>query len=251
MTTRTERLRGPNGNLNILIAEAKAPVAGTLVCLHGGPGGDYRGNDGIFDDLRSYCTNFGYNIVQFDMFGAGASDGHPEDITLRSQVGDYESVLAYAQVAFPGDLHIVGESMGATIAALTWKENVTSYLLLWPAFDLRDTDLRPYLSEPWTSRIAEQGYVDDNGSIVGREFLKEIAHHDFTPCFALPQTPCLIVHGKRDSAVPFQQSLDAVRAAAGECVLFAHPGGDHGLQRPEERDFTRKAIQWWLSRWSK
>ena len=249
MTTRT--LHGPNGNLNVVITEATAPAIGTLVCLHGGPNGDYRGNDGIFDDIRSYSPQLGYNVVQFDMFGAGSSDGQQADITLKSQLGDYECVFAFTEATFPGKIFVVGESMGATIAALAWKAQVASYLLLWPAFDLRDTDLQPYLSEPWTSTVAKQGYLDDNGVVVGGEFLNEIAHYDFTSCFALPPVPCLLVHGKRDSAVPFQQSLDAVKAATGECVLFAHPNGDHGLQRPEERDFTRKAIQWWLSRWSK
>lgn len=241
-------LHNQNGQIRLYIAEAPPPAMGTLVCVHGGPGGDHRGNDGIFDDIAKYCGSFRYNIVQFDMFGAGKSDGGPADITLKTQLRDYETALEFATQNLAKPIHVIGESMGATIAALDWKDNVATYVLLWPAFDLKDTDLRPYLSEPWLEVLSKNGYLEDNGMIIGRDFLQEVAHHDFSSCFCLPKSPCLLVHGKRDMAVPFQQSLDAVKQSKGESVLFAHPAGDHGLQRPDEREFTRTAIKWWLSR---
>lgn len=245
---KTVKLHNANGTIAAYVRETSVPAAGTLVCVHGGPGGDHRGNDGIFDEIAEYCGELDYNIVQFDMFGAGESEGGPADITLQTQLRDYKSALDFAARNLQGSLHVVGESMGATIAALDWKADVATHVLLWPAFDLRDTDLRPYLAEPWTSVLESSSYLEDNGVIIGREFVREIADYDFSQCFRLPASPCLLVHGKADTAVPFGQSVRAVTESAGECVLFAHPIGDHGLQRREERDFTRCAIRWWLSR---
>jgi uncharacterized protein len=245
---RTVKLRNSNGEICAYVFDAPDGGRATLLSVHGGPGGDHRGNDGIFDDIASYCGDYGFNLVQFDMFGAGASEGKPQDITLRTQLADYLSVLEFARVALKKPVHVVGESMGATIAALDWSQDVLTYLLLWPAFDLRNTDLQPYLGERWSPILESQGFLDDDGTILGREFMREVAEFDFSPCFSLPSCPCLIVHGKGDSAVPFGQSIRAVQEAAGETVLFAHPTGNHGLQLKEERDFTRRAVQWWLSR---
>jgi hypothetical protein len=194
-----------------------------------------------------YCGDLGYNLAQFDMYGAGGSDGKPADITLKTQLRDYNSVVDYAAAKLRGPVHVVGESMGATIAALNWRADIASFVLLWPAFDLKDTDLRPYFDIKWKQVLDQRGYIDDNGVVLGREFLDEIVETDFSNCFRLPKAPCLLVHGKMDTAVPFQQSLRAVDQAAGESVLFAHPTGDHGLVRPQEREFTRRAIKWWLS----
>jgi pimeloyl-ACP methyl ester carboxylesterase len=244
----TLKINNCNGIICVYITEADVTPVGTLVCVHGGPGGDHRGNDGIFDDIGKYCGRLGYNLVQFDMFGAGESEGTPRDITLKSQFQDYISVLKFVGKHFRVPVHVVGESMGATIAALDWQPGITTYILLWPAFDLRDTDLQPYLSDKWKTFLHDRGYIEDNGIILGRDFMEEVASYDFSHCFRLPESPCLLIHGKRDSAVPFRQSVEAVLQASGECVLFAHTAGDHGLQRPDEREFTRRAIKWWLSR---
>lgn len=242
-------LHNRNGVISVYHTKTATPNArGSLICVHGGPGGDHHGNANIFDDIASFCAPLGFDVLQFDMFGAGESEGAPADITLATQLSDYSSVLDYARNQLPGPIHIVGESMGATIAALKWQVDIASYVLLWPAFDLRDTDLRPYLTDEWDRILREQGYLEDGGNIIGKTFVDELRSYDFSGCFRLPAAPCLLVHGKKDTAVPFEQSLSAVAHAGGEAVLFAHPSGDHGLQRKDERDFTREAFTWWFSR---
>lgn len=243
----TGEIQLSNENGQIAAHLTRAPDArGTLVCVHGGPDGDFHGNEAIFDQVASYAPAAGFNVLQFDMFGAGASDGGPADITLQTQLRDYRAAFAYAQDELERPIHVVGESMGATIAALDWSLPAESYVLLWPAFDLRDTDLEPYLEPQWMAAAKEGGRIEDDGMVLGRTFLEELSTVDFGPCFQLPGRGCLLVHGKRDAAVPFEQSVRAVREARGESVLFAHPEGDHGLQRPGERVFTHEAIRWWL-----
>ena len=69
------KIDNQNGSICLYVSEARVQSAGTLVSIHGGPGGDHRGNDGIFDDIGQYCGDLGYNLVQFDMFGAGVWKG--------------------------------------------------------------------------------------------------------------------------------------------------------------------------------
>jgi dipeptidyl aminopeptidase/acylaminoacyl peptidase len=241
------QLSNENGRIAAYLTPA-SDASGTLVCVHGGPNGDFRGNEAIFDQITSYAPSAGFNVLQFDMFGAGASDGQAAEITLESQLRDYRAAFFYAEAELERPVHVVGESMGATIAALDWNLPVETYVLLWPAFDLRNTDLEPYLAPKWMGEAKKVGHIDDDGMVLGHTFLEELSTFDFDPCFQLPNRHCLLVHGKQDAAVPFEQSIRAVREAKGECVLFAHPEGDHGLQRPNERRFTHEAIRWWLGR---
>ncbi len=241
-------LESSKGSIAVFHSAGMGQANGTLICVHGGPGGDHRGNSGIFDELASVCGPMGYDVVQFDMFGNGQSAGRAEDMTLLSQVADYNAVLGFARKELPSPIHVVGESMGATIAALDWHDDVASYVLLWPAFDLVDTDLRPYFSDPWYSRLQEEGSICDGDLIVGRQFIDEIQSQDFAPCFDLPSTPCLLIHGRQDSAVPLRQSFTAVARCTREAVLFVHPTGDHGLQSTAERQFVTEAYSWWFAR---
>src|SRR5580704_17135608 len=142
--TKQQTLKNSNGNIRLFISDVGMRRKGTLICVHGGPGGDHRGNEGIFDEIAEYCEPLGFSMVQFDMYGAGDSEGKPADITSKTQLADYSSALNFAREKLPGSIHVVGESMGATIAALSWQADVSSHLLLWPAFDLKDTDLKPY-----------------------------------------------------------------------------------------------------------
>jgi len=147
--SKKQKIKNQNGSICVYLTESRRKSVGTLVAVHGGPGGDHRGNEGIFDEIAMYCGDLGYNLAQFDMYGAGGSDGKPADITLKTQLRDYNSVVDYAAAKLRGPVHVVGESMGATIAALNWRADIASFVLLWPAFDLKDTDLRPYFDIKW------------------------------------------------------------------------------------------------------
>jgi pimeloyl-ACP methyl ester carboxylesterase len=240
------RIPSKQGHLNVMVScPNDVPVVGTLLCLHGGPGGDLHGPGNVFDEIRDIGIPLGYALIQFDMFGAGKSDGLPQEITLASQLDDFRAMREFAQTQFKAPLHIVGESMGATIASLDWFSGCSSYLLLWPAFDLRDTDLRPYLGEEWRPVLENTGYLSDNGIIVGKAFIDEILQYDFEPCFSLPDKPCLLVHGRGDRAVPFTQSIRAYSKRCGPSEFHSHPTADHGFIG-EARSFALDAVKRWL-----
>lgn len=245
---RTIKVTSKQGKLNVIISKPfLGKLSGVVLCLHGGPGGDHHGPDGIFDELADIATKKRFATIQFDMYGAGKSDGLPQDISLRTQLNDYRAMRNFAKKRFSVPLHIAGESMGATIVALDWDKDVASYLLLWPAFDLRDTDLKPYLTDHWTKKIAADKLINDNGTILGAEFHDELMKFDFTPCFSLPQKPCLLVHGRSDRSVPFNQSLRAFSSSCGPSEFHAHPDADHGF-KGSVRGFAHAAIKGWLDK---
>ncbi|MCW6509832.1 alpha/beta hydrolase [Lichenifustis flavocetrariae] len=236
-----------NGRIQVLETLARQPSRGTLLCVHGGPNGDYHGNEGIFDELADHPGLDSFDVLQFSMRGYGKSDGTPQDITLFSQVADFRSILSTVTDRNPRSIHVVGESMGATIAALSWDTSVDSYIFLWPAFDLRDTDFSVYFTPEWRAAIDQNGFIEDNGVVIGAEFYNQLLTYDFSDCFHIPNKPTFIAHGKRDVSVPFQQSLRATAEASGPVTLYAHPDAEHGFQRPEERMYIKTALGKWLT----
>lgn len=226
---------------------AQSDTHGVLVCLHGQPGGDLAGNTGIFDELAELAAPLGYATVQFSFCGASPSDGSPEQISIASQLADFDAVLSFARTRFSAPLHIVGESAGATIAALRWEKDVASYILLWPAFDLADTDLKPFLDPAKREAARRDGKLDEGGVVIGTDFLEEIATTDFSHCFGLPRTDVLIGHGQADPEVPYAQSLRAIQSARGRLVFVSHPDADHGFKDRAARTYLMGFLHEWLS----
>gem|GEM_PF-7093583 len=216
-----------------------------LLCLHGGPGGDLHGNTGGFDELAEGAANEGHAVVQFSFRGSEPSDGAPETITLARQTADYRAMVDRCRSMFTADLVVVGESAGATVAALSWDVLADAYVLLWPAFDLLNTDLRPFLTEERLAEAAHAGLIDIEGVRLGYEFMREVTQTDFNLSFRIPNVPVFMAHGRADAEVPFEQSLRAVAESEGDVVFLADSDADHGFKDPVARSrMLRHLLQW-------
>lgn len=249
MTKSDFKLSNSNGVIRGKVSKPDGQPVGVLVCLHGSPNGDLHGNTGLFDQLADKVSHLGYVIVQFSMFGSKPSDGHPKDACIRTQLIDYLSIMTFVRTSYDCPVHVVGESAGATIASTKWlpRSEVNSYVLLWPAFDLKDTDLRPYITKEWWDIVDNRGFLEDNGVIIGRELFLELLLTDFAPAFKLPAQDVLILHGQADDEVPYYQSIMALKEARGNVVFITNNNAGHGFKSPPHRAIVLEAIENWLS----
>lgn len=81
--------------------------AGTILCLHGGPGG---GHD--MGTPMARLTQDGYRVVFYDQLGAGKSD-HPRDKLLYTVEMYVDEVEGVRQALGLGKVHLWGASWGA------------------------------------------------------------------------------------------------------------------------------------------
>ncbi|WP_299305566.1 alpha/beta fold hydrolase [uncultured Litoreibacter sp.] len=248
MTVESFRTTSPNGSLEARVTMTEGDPKAVLLCLHGGPGGDLTGNSGIFDDLADLAKNLTCATVQFSFFGSGESDGDQKDISIEKHLEDYAHMVGETRARFNCPIHVVGESAGCTIASRAWLDFAASYIMLWPAFDLSDSDLREYLSEDHYEQARRDGFVKDGSLTMSFDLIEELRTLDFEGAFRLPsRKDFFIAHGKADVEVPYAQSLRALQYATGRVQFFGHPFADHGFKDPEHRADLLLQMKAWLT----
>lgn len=240
-------IKSSNGTVRGTLTAPEGTPTGVLVCLHGGPGGDEHGNTEGFDQIATMATSNSFATLQFSFYGNGESDGAVEDYCIASQQSDYEAAVAFVRERFSCPVHVIGESAGATIAALNWRDDVSSFILLWPAFDLLDTDLRPFLQSDTLEHLRDNELFEKDGVRLGRRMVYDILTTDFSSSFDLPQKPIFLAHGKEDQEVPYRQSLRAIPSAKSELVFVSHPTADHGFKGTDARQYLLSKLESWLS----
>jgi len=242
-------LRNNNGCIRGTIKQSLNESVGVVICLHGGPNGNLSGNEGIFDQIAEKIVPLNFIVVQFSFFGSIPSDGEQKDTTLYTQKIDFESVLDFATTNYKLPIHVIAESAGVTIAALNWMTKPRSYVLLWPAFDLKDTDLRGYFTKEWYEHVKMNGVINDNGLIIGGDYYIDILLTDFEPSFKLPENDILILHGQSDEEVPYSQSIKALSLARGYVKFVTLRSAGHGFKLPKHREIILKELFYWFSQY--
>lgn len=184
---------------------------GALIFCHGNAGnmGDRVGKLRLFHDL-------GLSVLAFDYRGYGTSQGKPsEDGTAR----DMDAAVAHVRDVRgvpPGRTVFYGESLGGAVAVEAATRWLPAAFVVESSFtSARDMARRHYPFVP--AGLVRLGY--DTVSRIG--------------ALACPK---LILHGPRDTIVPFEMG-EALYRAASEPKRFATLVGDHNsggiLESPE------------------
>ncbi len=100
--------------------------AGTVLCLHGGPGAPHGYLAPLVD-----LTRFGYRVVLFDQLGVGRSDlpSDPALFTLAHNVEEVEEIRRSLEL---GRVHLMGSSYGGLLAlayAVKYQQHLRSLVI--------------------------------------------------------------------------------------------------------------------------
>ncbi len=114
------------GGFRIFYRSEGEPTKGTLLGLHGGPGGCYDYLTPLFDLAKA-----GYRIVLYDQSGGGKSQ-RIKDSSLYTVERYVEEVEGVRKTLKLGVVHLYGHSWGGMLAqayALKYQKNISSLIL--------------------------------------------------------------------------------------------------------------------------
>jgi len=154
----------------MLHAEAFGPPGGSMVvCIHGGPGGDYRYMLNCGD-----LADQGYRVVLYDQRGSGLSQRFSKDSYTDLGLGaldllydELSGVIANYRTSPDQDVFLLGHSWGAILATGYTGKNPEAVqgLVVWEPGGLEWDDIVDYVEESnsfnlWGETLNDATYLD-------------------------------------------------------------------------------------------
>ena len=226
---RSLAIPGDHGMLSAILQTPDGKDSWPVVMLMHGFGGSKEAPllNILADDLESR----GIASLRFDFNGHGKSEGAFRDMTVSNEIEDAKRVLDYLS-RLPGaeSVSAAGHSQGGLVAGmLAGMTNgvLKSVVLFSPASVIRDDAVRGLLfgkrydpmDPPETVRLGR-------GIEVGRAYIQAVQAMPIYETAARYSGPVCVIHGMRDTVVPYTCSLHYNHAFS-DCELHILPGLGH------------------------
>lgn len=212
----------------VLFAPESQP-RGALVICHGFRGA--KENSGNICPFAAKLTARGLLVVAFDFRGSGQSCGEFCDMTLTRQVEDLKQVCSYVQSRFKLPQLLLGRSFGGStvISAAPHVPEAVGYILWSAPFDL-PACFAALLENDYQRLLAGEvvNCSDTEGSFdLKPELIFDLQAQDMVRNLsAMAGKPVLVVHGREDEAVAYQNAQQ-IADLMPDAVLHLVEGADH------------------------
>lgn len=206
---------------------------------------------GFYRELAGAMYDSGIASLRFDTRCHGESAGAQLDLSVMGATLDVRASVREIRRRWNGHVGIVATSFGAGPAlftAIELHQTVEAIVLIAPVLDYEATFLKPttewakasFTPEAYSS-LDERGYIllDGEYKLSARliEEFRWLKPYNLLPALA---TPVLLIHGDRDSMVPFEVSMKYYREQPGSKFVRL-VGADHGFPDHEDEDGTGPA----------
>jgi pimeloyl-ACP methyl ester carboxylesterase len=205
--------------------------------------------------LEDYCRRRGQAYLRLDHFGHGASSG---DVSMGTVGRWAEDTIAVLDTLTEGRQLLVGSSMGGWImllAALARAARIHALVGIAAAPDFTEDLLWPRLDAAQRQALQEIGAITlpseyDPAGYTYRLDLFEDGRRHLVMRRPIPlDCPVRLLHGMRDTSVPWQTSLSLTeRLTSRDAAVTLIKDGDHRLSRDEDLAWLGRTIDELLSR---
>lgn len=175
---------------------------------------------------------------RFDFLGSGESDGNFVDMTFQDELSCARVILEETlKMENCSEIYVLGHSMGGAVAselAKLYPDQIKKMVLWAPAFNLPDA--LDYL----TGKVARAKTYDHNGYEISDKFVQDILKRDFYQDLDIYQNQLLIIHGTKDTTVPYEISNRYKNLFHPDCQFVSIEGGNHNFDKLED---IKKVLQ--------
>ncbi|XP_078355055.1 palmitoyl-protein thioesterase ABHD10, mitochondrial-like [Oculina patagonica] len=200
--------------------------------------------------LERYCRSIGHSYVRFDYRGHGMSSGTSQKCTIGMRK---EDVLTILDNVTKGPQILVGSSLGGWImllAAMAKPDQIKGLVGIASAVEFLQ---RRYDSLPDTIKtevestgkwIIPSEYSSEEPYVLDLRVIKEARQHILKENELYPiHCPVRLIHGMKDSTVPYQVSLDLVNQLESDDVhVTLIKDGGHRLSDVSNLQFITRTL---------
>lgn len=234
-----------DGAVSHLAVHFEAPPDARDLCilyLHGF-GSVQAGEKACF--FRQRALEEGIAFCSFDFQGHGESGGTMRGLTLTRNLEDVARVHAFVRERGFGRICLLGSSMGGGTAlwySALHPEEIVGGLHIAPALRL-ERGLTAWAGPERCRLWQETGSIRFENDLVscelGWELIEDLRRHSFEDLLLRYRTPALLLQGKLDDSVPWQDVTDfAIRCSFPGIELHLFADGDHRLTDRKDRLWT-------------
>jgi len=201
--------------------------------------------------LEKCCRERGQAYVRFDYRGHGESAGMFEDGTVSGWLSD--ALLVLDRVA-EKPVIVAGSSMGGWIALLMVFARpycISGMVGIASSPDFTQSIWEERMNEDQRRKMIRKGFIRQPGKYreesvtISRELIEDGKKHLLLHREELDiDIPVCLIHGKKDTDIPWQKSLALQQKIGNEkCELILVPDGEHRLSRPKDLRLIDRKIQ--------
>jgi alpha/beta superfamily hydrolase len=250
---RPAEIRGPRGCLRGMVHEPDGSPTGTALMLHGSFSSEKVGPARLYVKIARLLSDVGYVVGRFDCYGVGDSDGELEEVSLASELADYEAILDML-VPDSREVCLFSHSGSAQLAIsmARRRSGSTSLILLAPTVG-RTVRLDKLFTTEQQRVLADGGSVVRKCIPISAEFLHTLQDENvFEVAKELglrrPPVRASIFYSVADEYVTPEGALRLGKALGVEPVSIK--GADHNFLVAEARDVLLDEVRRLSQRWS-
>jgi dipeptidyl aminopeptidase/acylaminoacyl peptidase len=204
----------------------------------------------IFVKMARELMVHGIAALRFDFRGSGESEGDFVDMTVEGEISDAIASMNFLQIQpelDPDRIGVLGLSLGGLVAAcVAGRDTRVKSLALWAALSLVE-EVSFLADERHQRQLAEWGFIDWEGNLMGASFLEELAQMQPLEGVAHYQGPALIIHGTSDESLRVQNALAYQNAIPGRTELHIVESAGHTFDSHEwEEEVIEGTREWFL-----
>lgn len=205
---------------------------------------------GLFSGMGEFLHSHGFNVLRFDMTGAGESEGDYSLSTPNTMAKDVRYAVNYLKAVDYVDesrIGVVGMDLGALNSVMGWEQDVEAMVLLSPVLDTRKDMYERYESMGFLEIGREQGFFEKRGLKVGMELFSRFRELDTEPFMRIVKCPTLVVQGSWDKNVPVERTRGMMEYFGGRTDLKIIRGANHVLGGERTRkEVNRLSLNWFI-----
>ncbi len=229
--------------VGMLHSIAHAADRAVILC-HGLGGNKVEGNR-IFVETGRALTAVGYDVLRFDFYGSGDSEGEFADTTVAHNVENCKSAIHFMRDAGYKKLGLLGLSLGAAAAIITASHEQVEALITFSAV----VDVHALFESKAPASLArnpEVSQYEHEGWLVKRSFWENALSYDVLSAFKTLAIPKLILQGDADEPDFVKGFAQLQRNAIPPCDCYLFPGVGHTCKTVSERKQFIRIVRRWL-----